>query len=78
MTRVVLSFLVTLSTVVCALCCAFVRARNVARAAELASLARRTEMLEAGIEQLDAESAFWRWEHGEDPDDVPVELELSE
>lgn len=76
MTRVALAFLVTFASIACALTCAFVRARNVARAAELAELARRTEMLEAAIEQLDAECAFWRYEHG--GDELPPALEPSE
>ena len=78
MTRVVLSFLVTLGAIACALCCAFVRSCNVSKAAELATLARRTEMLEAAIEQLDAESAFWRWQHGQTSQEAQFELELSE
>lgn len=78
MTRVVLSFGVTLVAIVCALACAFLRARNVERAARLAALARRTEMLEAAIEQLDTEASFWRLEHTLADDRGPLALEVSE
>lgn len=60
MTRSVLSFLLCAGVIALALCTAFVQVQNCRRAQRLASMQRELEMIEAGVEQLEARAESWR------------------